>query len=223
MPPSPLMIAEASSRRGKTQKFGTLSKAIALRKKKLEKEMNDIRRGIKSVKAVKLSKKELAKIMKGVQQMVNKEVSSTVRRSARVASRKNKSEKVNTSLSNSKMNEIAKSASKKTLKLSKNSLPPALRPSVFNPKYSELQKKYDAAWKKHLSLIKDKQTSHGTPPRENANATVNSLANIFSRAVKTSNSVSSNPTHTKHHLYTLKRNSKSLQHKLKTIAENANE
>ena len=224
MPPSPLMIAEASSRRGKTHKLGTIAKAIALKKKKIAKEMNSIRRGIKPIKAVKLSKRELAKITTDVSKMVDKEIGSTLRRSARIATRRNKNINMpaNT-LSKSQKDKIVKSATSKTLKVVKNSLPTVLHPSVFNPKYAELKRKYDATWKNHLSLIKNKGSLHGSPPRENANATVNSLANIFERVIKGSYNSASNTRRRRHHLHNSKRNSKSLRSKLGTIAENANE
>jgi hypothetical protein len=135
-------------------------------------------------------------------------------------------------ISKSDSDKIVKVATKKTLALARNSLP-LLHPSVFEPNYAELKKKYDSTWKKYLNSVKSKKYRHGMAPRENANVTVNALANTFNRVVKGSYYNSrrrNNNGGPRHHLHrsklathTAKRSSNHSKSKMKTISENANE
>lgn len=232
MPPSSLLISQMGVRGKNARQLSSAAKSISLRKRRLAKTLNNTRRVNLSKSAVKLSKRELAKIAASVNKMVTDEIGS-LRRSARIATRKNKNKNAASgSLSKSDSDKIVKVATKKTLALAKNSLP-LFHPSVFEPNYAELKKKYDATWKKYLNSVKSKKYPHGQAPRENTNVTVNALANTFDRVVKGSyynSRRANNNSGPRHHLHrsklgthSAKRGSNHYKSRMRTIAENANE
>ena len=161
-----------ASKKNITRKLKGLERHLALRQKRRYANFNKVRRSYKAPAPVKLSKRNIAKIDKKVAM----DVDVSLRRSARLEgkTRNFKGESAG-KLSASKKDEIAKSATSKTLSF--------LYPSSIGPSSGILKRKVDDAWRKRISSL---ASANHSPNKNESHTLPANLVNALNRSARIS-------------------------------------
>ena len=160
-----------ASKRNITRKLRGIERHLTLRQKRREANFNKFRRSFKAPR-VKLSKRDIAKIDKKVAMDVN----VSLRRSSRLEGKtRNFKGESSGKLSSSKKDEIAKSATSKTLSF--------LYPSSIGPSSGILKSKVESAWKKRIASL---ASANRSPNRNESHSLPANLVSALNRSARVS-------------------------------------